>query len=75
MAEINGIPLRSEIKGVLRGICRNGLSVSKDQKVGDIDPRGDKEYCYKISDKARAVADGVIEAIELYSKKRFVYSE
>ncbi|MDA8307867.1 MAG: molybdenum hydroxylase, partial [Deltaproteobacteria bacterium] len=32
-------------------------------KIGDIDPRGDAVACYTISDKARAVAGSVLEAI------------
>jgi hypothetical protein len=32
-------------------------------KVGDLDPRGVREYCFLISDKARAVGGGVLEAI------------
>jgi len=32
-------------------------------KTGDIDPRGIKGHCYTISDKARAVGGGVLEAI------------
>jgi len=70
IAEINVIPVKSEINGILRGICRNGLNVLKNQKIGDIDPRGKRELCYKISDKAHAIADGTIKAIELYSKTR-----
>jgi xanthine dehydrogenase accessory factor len=28
-----------------------------------VDPRGQREHCYSVSDKARAVAGGVLEAI------------
>jgi xanthine dehydrogenase accessory factor len=48
------------------------MMVLKDQKVGDIDPRGDPECCAFISDKALAIGGGVLEAIlskqELRSK-------
>ena len=37
--------------------------VEEGQKIGDIDPRGIREYCYTISDKGRAIAGGVLEAI------------
>ena len=53
--------------GVVRGIIMNGIKVKKGLKIGDIDPRGIREYCYTISDKARAVGGGVLEAI-LYMK-------
>jgi xanthine dehydrogenase accessory factor len=32
-------------------------------KVGDIDPRGMRDYCFTISEKALAVGGGVLEAI------------
>nr|WP_320415658.1 hypothetical protein [Candidatus Contubernalis alkalaceticus] len=35
----------------------------KNMKVGDIDPRARRKYCFTISDKARAVAGGVLEAV------------
>jgi xanthine dehydrogenase accessory factor len=37
--------------------------VPKGIKLGDIDPRGEAGFCYTISDKARAVAGSVLEAI------------
>ena len=51
------------IEGVLRGLIRSGSRVSKGLKLGDIDPRGEAGYCYTISDKARAIAGSVLEAI------------
>lgn len=56
-------PIHAAIPGVLRGILRNGLSVTKGFKVGDIDPRYTPENCFTISDKARSVAGGVLEAL------------
>jgi xanthine dehydrogenase accessory factor len=32
-------------------------------KVGDLDPRRERVRCFTISDKARAVGGGVLEAI------------
>jgi len=60
--------VKSSLDGVIRGIIMNGIEVKKGFKIGDIDPRGIKEYCYTISDKSRAVGGGVLEAI-LYMKK------
>src|SRR2546423_760623 len=50
------------ISGILRGLVRDGLPVSTDMKVGDIDPRAVREHCFTISDKSRAIAGGVLEA-------------
>lgn len=56
------IPVNAAISGVLRGLVRDGLPVYAGMKVGDIDPRAIREHCFTISDKARAVAGGVLEA-------------
>ncbi len=53
----------AEISGVLRGLIKPGTMVKQGLKIGDIDPRDDREYCKTISDKARAVAGGALEAI------------
>jgi len=51
------------IDGVLRGLMRTPTRVPKGIKLGDIDPRGEAGFCCTISDKARAVAGSVLEAI------------
>ena len=63
IARVEGIPVEAGIDGVLRGILRDGLSVHEGMKVGDIDPRGIRAHCFTISDKARAIGGGVLEAI------------
>jgi len=63
VAEVEGEPICAEISGVLRGLLYDGLPVREGQKVGDVDPRGVRENCFTISDKARAVGGGVLEAI------------
>lgn len=68
VAQVDGLPIEARIKGVLRGLLKDGIPVEEGIKAGDIDPRGKREYCYLISDKARAIAGGVLEAI-LHSLK------
>ncbi|OIQ58660.1 hypothetical protein MOTE_18480 [Moorella thermoacetica] len=63
VATVDGIPLRARISGVLRGILHDGLQVTAGLKAGDVDPRGERDYCFIISDKARAIGGGVLEAI------------
>jgi xanthine dehydrogenase accessory factor len=55
--------VHSEIEGVLRGLIRPGISVTQGLKIGDVDPRGDRSSCFTISEKALAVAGGVLEGI------------
>ncbi len=68
VAQVNGYPIHAQIRGILRGLLKDGIAVEEGIKAGDIDPRGEREYCYTISDKARAIAGGVLEAI-LHSLK------
>lgn len=63
VALVEDSPIKAEIKGVVRGILKNGTKVWKGMKTGDIDPRGVKEFCYTISDKARSLGGGVLEGI------------
>lgn len=56
-------PVVSLLSGVLRGIIRDGLHVSRGLKIGDVDPRNDASACYLVSDKALAIGGGVLEAI------------
>lgn len=60
---VAGFPVEAQISGVLRGLIREGIEVQSRMKLGDIDPRAQREACYTISDKARAIAGGVLEAI------------
>jgi len=63
VAVIDDFPAIAEISGIVRGLLHEGVEVKKGMKVGDIDPRGKRELCFTISDKARAIAGGVLEAI------------
>jgi len=63
VASVHGNEIRSEIDGVLRGLIRPNTEVTRGLKVAAIDPRGRIDYCYTISDKARAVSGSVIEAV------------
>ena len=67
---VGNAPLRACIDGVLRGLLKGGLYAVKGFKMGDIEPGGDVRNCYKISDKARAVAGGVLEAILAFHHHR-----
>jgi len=59
---VGDTPVLSELDGVLRGLLRSGITVSPRMKIGDVDPRGRPEHCVTVSDKALAVAGGVLEA-------------
>ncbi|MFC1943244.1 selenium-dependent molybdenum cofactor biosynthesis protein YqeB [Chloroflexota bacterium] len=63
VAWVNGTPVAATIQGVLRGLIKEGIKVAKGIKMGDIDPRGQPNYCFTVSDKALAVGGGVLEAV------------
>lgn len=63
LAEVDGRVISAPFDGVIRGLIHEGLDVSENEKVGDLDPRGRRELCYAISDKALAVGGGVVEAV------------
>ena len=60
---IENAEVRSGIAGVIRGLLQDGTEVWRGMKLGDVDPRGIKDHCYTISDKARTISGGVLQAI------------
>ncbi len=63
VASVAAQSLKAEIDGVIRALLRNGTMVGKGDKLGEIDPSGDKSACYTIRPRMRAIAGGVLEAI------------
>jgi xanthine dehydrogenase accessory factor len=63
LAEVNGHSVHAPFDGVLRGLLHGGLPVKRGLKIGDLDPRDDVKYCTTVSEKALAIAGGVLEAI------------
>jgi xanthine dehydrogenase accessory factor len=63
VASVGGQEVSAGCSGVLRGLVRPGAFVPAGEKIGDVDPRADPSHCYLISDKALAIAGGVLEAI------------
>jgi xanthine dehydrogenase accessory factor len=69
IASVGGKEVLSPFSGVLRGLIQTGLKVHEYDKIGDIDPRGIKEYCFQISDKSLAIGGGVLEAALTWMSK------
>lgn len=70
IANVDGVPVKSKLDGALRGLITNGIYVRKGLKIADTDPRGKVDYCYEISEKARAIGGGVLEGILHLSFRR-----
>ena len=67
VAYVDGVEVLAQIDGIVRGMLQEGIEVFKGMKSGDIDPRCEKDHCFTISDKARSIGGGVLEAI-MYMK-------
>lgn len=63
VAMVDDQPVTAQIDGIVRGLLQDNVPVKAGMKSGDIDPRGCNEHCFTVSDKARAVGGGVLEAI------------
>ncbi|MCL2699646.1 MAG: selenium-dependent molybdenum cofactor biosynthesis protein YqeB [Defluviitaleaceae bacterium] len=63
LARVGGADIPAPISGVLRGILPDGFEVRAGLKLADIDPRGDRESCFTISDKARCIGGAVLTAV------------
>jgi xanthine dehydrogenase accessory factor len=62
-ARVGGEDIKAPFAGVLRGMISDGTVVAAGDKIGDVDPRGRRELCFMVSDKALAVGGGVLEAV------------
>jgi xanthine dehydrogenase accessory factor len=63
IAEINGEPVRTQIKGAVHGLLRDGLKVKAGVKVGDIEPSGERELCFRVTDKSLKIGSSVVEVL------------
>ncbi len=64
IAYVSDVAVLATIDGKLRGLLHDGLTVPEGFKIADIDPRGQEADHLTVSDKARAIAGGVLEAID-----------
>ena len=69
IGQVAGQPVIAGLDGMLRGLIRPGTAVTAGLKLGDIDPRGKREHCLTISDKARAIAGAVLEGVMRYRNR------
>jgi len=63
VGEVDGAPVHCAFALVVSGMRHDGIQIGAGIKVGDVDPRWEREYCDTISGKARAIGGGVVEAI------------
>ena len=61
-------PVYANMGGIVRGMLPEGTPVTKGLKSGDIDARCKVENCFTPSDKANAIAGGILEGVLYYTK-------
>ena len=67
VAVTGGEPVYAQMSGIVRGMLQEGAAVTENLKIGDIDARAEISHCYTISDKARAIGGGVLEAVDRFA--------
>jgi len=70
IAEVGGQIVTAPFDGVLRGLVYDGLHVEAGMKIGDLDPRGERTYCFTISEKSLAVGGAALEAVLSHPETR-----
>lgn len=71
IARVGDTPVYASLTGVLRGLIREGYPVTKGLKIADIDPRLEQvSCCDTVSDKARSIGGGVVEALLLLAAQK-----
>ncbi|MEM4251557.1 MAG: selenium-dependent molybdenum cofactor biosynthesis protein YqeB [Candidatus Bathyarchaeia archaeon] len=64
VATVGGKEVKANVSGVLRGIMRDGLAVKENHKIGDVDPRDERERCFMVAERSAIIGEGVLEAIK-----------
>ncbi len=66
LGKVGEVEIKSHIYGMVRGLISPKVDVVKGMKIADVDPRGKEVDYTTISDKARCVGRGVLEAIMVH---------
>ena len=63
VAAVEGEPVLARLAGMVRGLKLTGVEVGAGHKVGDVDPRRQRALLRQMTDKAQAVARGVLGVV------------
>ena len=69
VARINSTSLFAPIGGTLRGLTRDGVSVSLKTKVIEIDPRIENAQVSGIAERPARIAKGVLEVVQRWNRR------
>lgn len=74
VALTGGQPVYAQMSGIVRGMLQDGVFVKEGLKIGDIDARAERSHCDTISDKARAIGGGALEAVSRFERMKGRYA-
>jgi xanthine dehydrogenase accessory factor len=57
-------PVLAPLRGVLRGLTRNGVAVQMKTKLLEVDPRDDPSLCFGLGERPQRIAQGVLQALQ-----------
>jgi xanthine dehydrogenase accessory factor len=63
IAQMGQTAITAPFAGVLRGLIHQRVNVTPGMKIGDVDPRAQRENCFTISDKSLAIGGAALEAL------------
>ncbi len=63
IGRVGDLPLKAPMGGMLRGLLRSGVRVSKGSKLIEVDHINDSAICNLITDKIMVIGEGVLKAI------------
>lgn len=74
VAMTGGTQVCALMSGLVRGMLQEDVEVWEGLKIGDIDARCEVSHCSTISDKARAIGGGVLEAVTAFEHMQGKYA-
>lgn len=74
VARTGGKEVYAQMDGIVRGMLQEQAEVWENLKIGDIDARCEAAHCFTISDKARAIGGGALEAVTRFQNMRGKYA-
>lgn len=71
IGHVGDLPLKAPMSGMLRGLIKSRVRVSKGSKLIEVDPVHDRIFCNVITDKMMAIGEGVLQAIKMKFDKDY----
>ena len=75
LASVNGKEIYAGLDGMVRGMINEGTEVFKGMKIGDVDPRVIPRNANTISDKARLIGGGSLEAVLIMKRRKDLWKQ